>query len=111
MNHIKWTNGETYERSKRKYNKYENCDINEKMEMDAYTSSLNHDENTWEMLNQSTAHNGFNRREELGNKLSDRDMIQQIGNNPFLSQNSYIDDIMTRDNYLKPINTTQGQKI
>jgi hypothetical protein len=35
-------------------------------------------------------------------------MIQQIGVNPFLSQGNYIDDISVRDQFLKPINTTQG---
>ena len=38
-------------------------------------------------------------------------MIQQIGINPFLCENNYINDIAIRDQYLKPVNTTQGNKI
>ena len=52
-----------------------------------------------------------NKKEELGDKLSNRDMIQQIGVNPFLSQSNYIDDVSVRDQFLKPVNTTQGQRI
>jgi hypothetical protein len=36
-------------------------------------------------------------------------MFAQIGANPFLQQTSYVDDIVTRDMFLKPINTTQGR--
>ena len=36
-------------------------------------------------------------------------MIHQIGFNPFLGQTNYVDDISIRDQYLKPINTTQGE--
>ena len=48
-----------------------------------------------------------NRREELDNKMSDRHMISQRGVNPFLQQTSYVNDIVTRDMFLKPINTSQ----
>lgn len=119
----KWTKGEPYERSRR--NKYlekstegeNNIDI----ETAAYSSALNHDENTWEMLNNSIAtanhdfndfHSGFklsNKREELDHKISDRELVQQIGFNPFLGETNYIDDISIRDKFLKPLNTTQDR--
>ena len=35
-------------------------------------------------------------------------MIQQIGFNPFLGESNYVDDIQVRDQFLKPVNTTQG---
>jgi hypothetical protein len=41
--------------------------------------------------------------------MANREMIQQIGFNPFLGQTNYADDISIRDQYLKPINTTQGE--
>jgi hypothetical protein len=111
----KWTDGKPYERSRRIKHQIqiENEEFSKKMDKSAYASSLNHDENTWEILNQSLSGSGFkvsNKREELGDKLANRDMIQQIGVNPFLGQNNYIDDIAIRDQYLKPINTTQGDK-
>jgi hypothetical protein len=91
----------------------ENEEYSKKMETTAYSSSLNHDENTWEILNQSISGCGFkssNKREELGDKLANRAMIQQIGFNPFLGETNYIDDISVRDQYLKPMNTKQGEK-
>jgi hypothetical protein len=41
--------------------------------------------------------------------MADRELVQQIGNNPFLSETNYINDITIRDQFLKPLNTTQGR--
>jgi hypothetical protein len=90
----------------------QNEKFSKEMESSAYNSSLNHDENTWDILNQSLSGSGFkvsNKREELGNKLADREMIQQIGFNPFLGQSNYANDIAVSNQYLKPINTTQDE--
>ena len=110
----KWTKGEPYERSRRlkHVEEYENKKFSKEMESSAYTTSLNHDENTWDILNQSLSGSGFkvsNKREELDSKIAGRDMIQQIGFNPFLGQTNYAEDITIRDQFLKPINTTQGE--
>jgi hypothetical protein len=111
---LKWTDGLPYERSRRMKQQIqlENQEFRKNMDNSAYSSSLNHDENTWDILNQSLSGSGFkasNKREELGDKLAGRDMIQQIGINPFLNQNNYLDDISIRDQFLKPVNTTQGE--
>jgi hypothetical protein len=108
----KWTDGQPYERSRRMKHQLaiEQEQFSKEMESSAYTSSLHHDENTWDILNQSISGSGFkvsNKREELGNKLAGRDMVQQIGFNPFLGQTNYVDDISIRDQFLKPMNTTQ----
>jgi chitinase len=117
----KWTKGEPYERSRRPiYTKTEEqqqsnnisfTDENyiQEIEKSAYSASLNHDENTWDILNQSIYNNGFrtsNKREDLDSKIADRHLVQQIGSNPFLSNTNYIDDMNIRDKFLKPINTT-----
>lgn len=112
---LKWTDGQPYERSRRMKHQIqmENEHFSKNAETTAYTSSLHHDENTWEILNQSLSGSGFkvsNKREELGDKLANREMIQQIGFNPFLGQTNYVDDISIRDQFLKPVNTTQGEK-
>jgi hypothetical protein len=112
---LKWTDGLPYERSRRMKHQIqmENEEFSKKMETTAYTSSLNHDENTWDILNQSLSGSGFkvsNKREELGDKLANREMVQQIGFNPFLGQTNYVDDISIRDQFLKPVNTSQGEK-
>lgn len=109
----KWTKGEPYERSKRQKQTcaIENDEFSNTMNDTAYSSSLNHDENTWDLLNQSSTDAEFkidNKREEMDTKMSNRDQIQQIGNNPFLGQNNYVEDISISDKFLKPINTTQG---
>ena len=109
----KWTKGEPYERSKRQKQtcEIENAEFSNTMNDTAYSSSLNHDENTWDLLNQSSTDAEFridNKREEMDTKMSNRDQIQQIGNNPFLGQNNYVEDISISDKFLKPINTTQG---
>ena len=111
----KWTKGDPYERSRRIIKTDENTnnkidiDCLKQIEESAYTSSLNHDENTWDILNQSI-YNGFKReskREELDFKIADRELVQQIGFNPFLGNQNYLQDIQIRDQFLKPMNTTQ----
>lgn len=109
----KWSNGKPYERSRRlkHLEELENKEFTKDIESAAYTTSLNHDENTWEILNQSLNQSGFkasNKREELDSKISDRDLVQQIGYNPFLGETNYLNDVTMRDKFLKPINTTQG---
>jgi len=113
---LKWTDGKPYERSRRMKHQIqmENEEFSKNMDTSAYSSSLHHDEHTWDILNQSLSGAGFkvsNKREELGDKLSNREMVQQIGFNPFLGESNYINDISVRDQFLKPVNTTQGQKI
>jgi hypothetical protein len=111
----KWTKGEPYERTRRMVRTNENTNNKidteyiKQIEDSAYSSSLNHDENTWDILNQSI-YNGFKReskREELDFKIADRELVQQIGFNPFLGNQNYLEDIQVRDQFLKPVNTTQ----
>lgn len=45
-------------------------------------------------------------REELDDKISNRELLFQRGTNPFLSSSNYINDIVARDIFLKPKNTT-----
>jgi hypothetical protein len=117
----KWSKGEPYERSKRPSAAFvqERRDVLENQqifsavqEQGAYTSALNHDESTWDMLNQSIYNNGFrqsNKREDLDTKMADRAMVQQRGFNPFLSGSDYANDISVSNTFLQPINTTQDR--
>ena len=111
---LKWTDGQPYERSRRlkHVQEIENKEFSAKMNTDAYTSALNHDENTWGIMNESIYGSGFkvsNKREEIDSKINERDMVQQIGFNPFLGETNYVNDISIRDQFLKPVNTTQGE--
>ena len=116
----KWSNGIPYKKSKRptkndvteedkqSYLQDENEIFSKNVEESAYSTSLNHDENTWDILNQGI-YNGFvqsNKREDLDNKIADRELVQQKGFNPFLIDSNYVQDISNSDMYLKPINTT-----
>jgi hypothetical protein len=111
----KWTDGKPYERSRRlkHVQQLENNEFTKELENSAYTSSLHHDENTWDILNNNLSESQpfvkvSNKREELDLKMADRGLTQQIGFNPFLGENSYVNDITIRDQFLKPVNTTQG---
>ena len=115
----KWVKGETYQKSKRPIkhlaknddlpNQIDLDQLNKDHQLGAYTSSLNYDENTWDILNQSVSQNGFqptNSREELDSKISNRSLVQQVGTNPFFDEKDYVDNVSIRDQYMKPINTT-----
>jgi hypothetical protein len=108
----KWTNGKPYERSRRlkHLQQLENKEFTTEVEANAYQSSLNHDETTWDILNQSLSGVGFkvsNKREELDSKIADRELIQQRGFNPFLDNDPdrYVNDVSIRDKFLKPMNS------
>jgi hypothetical protein len=116
----KWTKGLPYEKSKRVIKQKQpdpssDCIegfVTKDLENAAYSSSLHYDENTWNILNDTVALNGFkmsNKREDLDMKMSDREMIQQIGFNPFLTSTNYADNITISDQFLKPINTTEDR--
>lgn len=114
----KWVKGESYQKSKRPVAKKEEEESINRLDLDqlnkdhqlgAYTSSLNYDENTWDILNQSVSQNGFqnsNTREELDSKISNRSLVQQVGTNPFFDEKDYVDNVSIRDQFMKPINTT-----
>lgn len=115
----KWTKGESYQRSRRPQKgiereiAMENEDFRIKQEESAYASSLNHDESTWDILNQSIYGNGFrqsNKREALDSKIADRELVQQRGFNPFLTENTYVNDINVSNMYLQPVNTSQDRE-
>jgi hypothetical protein len=90
----------------------------EHIESMAYTQSMQCDSTNWSDSNDimflehqfKLASN--NKREESYNKMAEREMVSQIGLNPFLNQNveaqhndSYIQDVINRDLFMKPVNT------
>jgi len=131
----KWSigDGEHMERSLRKnakiYPEFDNENTDEshrqsqpvtdgRIENMAYTQSMQCDSTNWSDTNDimflehqfKLASN--NKREESYNKMAEREMVSQIGLNPFLhqnaeaeTQNSYIQDVINRDLFMKPVNT------
>ncbi len=83
------------------------------VEHSAYSISLNHDENTWDILNQGLYNNDFrqsSKREDLDNKISGRELVQQCGYNPFMENSNYANDISVSNQFLQPQNTTLGRE-
>jgi hypothetical protein len=104
----KWSNGETYYKSplqikvvEDRNNMINRVDNNYDSAQNAIQQSLYQEEFSNSDIN-------ISKREELDTKLSNRELVFQRGTNPF-STNSYVNDVITRDIYLKPINTTQGK--
>jgi hypothetical protein len=94
---------------------YENQNtVSEKeVEHSAYSISLNHDENTWDILNQGLYNNDFrqsSKREDLDSKISGRELVQQCGYNPFMENSNYANDISVSNQFLQPQNTTMGRE-
>ena len=111
MNHWKWSKGEPYYKSIReKPEKKENKqDIEYDPTQNAINQSLAEDSFfSQDLTNSMFSLNKNSNREDIDNKMADREMVSQRGVNPFL-QTSYVNDIVTRDMFLKPINTTQGR--
>ena len=52
----------------------------------------------------------INKREDTYNRISEREMICQTGQNPFMSENNYLKDLMVHDSFMKPQNTTDGRE-
>ena len=137
----KWTKGAPYAKSQRPVkntnnnnnisniatnnnnnNNYSEIDSNydnqntvseKEVEHSAYSISLNHDENTWDILNQGLYNNDFrqsSKREDLDSKISGRELVQQCGYNPFMENSNYANDISVSNQFLQPQNTTLGRE-
>ena len=109
----KWSTGETYYKSPKPEKKvYEqqtyDSQINAINQSLADETLFNQDSDLINITNSMFSRNqtaSGTKREDLDTKIADREMIAQRGFNPFL-QTSYVNDIVTRDMFLKPINTT-----
>jgi hypothetical protein len=120
MNHWKWSKGEPYYKSirelKERRQAKEPKEIKENkhdIEYDSPQNAINQSLAEDSFFNQDLTNSMFSlnknsNREDIDNKMADREMITQRGVNPFL-QTSYVNDIVTRDMFLKPLNTTQGR--
>jgi hypothetical protein len=139
MIHWKWTQGEPYERSRRRMKTYssqiQEISMNQspydndttlydnkvlddtqlkKHANNAFNIAINHDEYTWDMLNQKQTNTemnlqGFrqvNKREDTDKKLAERQMFANVSMNPFLINSDYVNDISVQNDFLKPQTTS-----
>ena len=105
----KWSSGENYEKSPRPQKIAKTVQI----EQTAIQQSLLSEDDSWVMNKDGELfvfdqEKPLNKREDTYSRMAEREMVGQIGFNPFLGQTNYAEDISIRDQYLKPINTTQG---
>ena len=110
----KWSTGEVYYKSERLKNNENVKDQEYDSQINAINQCLadetffNQDSELINMTNSMFSRNqniNETRREDIDTKIADREMIAQRGINPFL-QTSYVNDVVTRDMFLKPVNTT-----
>ena len=110
----KWSTGEAYYKSARPEKNERQQDVGYDSQMNAINQSLadesffNQDSDLINITNSMFSRNqnaSGTRREDLDTKIADREMIAQRGVNPFL-QTSYVNDVVARDMFLKPVNTT-----
>jgi len=85
---LKWSNGSIGEKSSRK--------IKEKEVVEEEEPFIISEEN---------------KREDAYAKISERELISQINKNPFMAQNTYLDDISARDLFFKTINSGESKKV
>ena len=43
-----------------------------------------------------------NKRDQANNKLNDRELVGQVGQNPFHTSNNYLNDLEVQQNFLTP---------
>lgn len=112
----KWSppNGEKYEKTIRYAKRDEPVQMERPPDFEnlAYLQSLSNSEtNGWET--DSFLENQFksvNKREDTYNKMAEREMVSQIGHNPFLDGNDYVKNVVARDLFLKPVNTNADRE-
>jgi len=82
----------------------------------AYQQSLLSENDIWsidgpQFFGETGFHKMPNKREETYTKMSEREIMGQIGQNPFLPNHNYLNDIVTQDQFLKPVSTTTEKEI
>ena len=112
----KWTHGERYEKSARRVNRpvsqfasqinYE--DESKQNSQIAFQQALLSENDVWSLEEQQvfvSQDKPMNKREDTYNRMAEREMVGQIGMNPFMNRN-YLEDVMVQENFLKPVSTS-----
>tara|TARA_Y100000389_G_C17456128_1_gene518290 strand:- start:1528 stop:1839 length:312 start_codon:yes stop_codon:yes gene_type:complete len=98
MENYVWKKGESPIRSQKKNIKSNIIDDPEKLAL----VETNKEINFRAEVNFEKQIENHSERENLNGKLNDRYLIQQINQNPFLKNNSYIDDLKIQEEFLRP---------
>jgi hypothetical protein len=65
-------------------------------------------------MNNNLFDKGFvqnSKREDTDKKLSERQMMCQVNMNPYLTNNSYVQDLSVHDQYMKPVSTNYKENL
>ena len=106
IQHLRWSKGEKYGQSlksdKEKYiaNAEENV-----AQVENVAEEYNNMKNLLFDDGSESCMRVSNKREDANTKLSERCMIENISQNPFLSRNNYLNDLQVQDEFLKPKNS------
>ena len=96
-----WSNNTLCERSPRRSPLIKESEkTNNQTDIEAQKQSLIQDD-MW-----TSSFESLNKREDTYSKMADRQMISQIGQNPFLN-NTYLDNV----SFLQSVNTVEEKKI
>jgi len=108
----KWTHGEKYEKSARRVSQNQQMhqmQQHPQTEQIAFQQALLSENDVWSLEEQQIfvkeQEKPYNKREDTYNKMAEREMVGQIGMNPFMQRN-YLEDVMVQENFLKPISTS-----
>ena len=114
----KWSNGEVCQRSPRipkvtvnqeQMQQMQQMESNTKhVDFNAHQQSLLSENDIWNMDGVQFVQEDkpLNKREDTYNKMSEREMVSQIGQNPFLPGGDYLNGVMVHEQYLKPLSTS-----
>ena len=99
MEELVWSTGEKYEKSSKK----DNPNLQVKREIiDLNDNNINNNDNN---DNNNEIFRINNKREEANHKLSERHLVGQLNQNPFMINNDYIKDLDIQQNFLIPKNS------
>jgi hypothetical protein len=117
----KWSNGQVCERSPRirRVMNQEQTQSTQQIsnQIDASTKHVDFNAHQQSLLSENDIWNmdgvqfvqdekPLNKREDTYNKMSEREMVSQIGQNPFLPGGDYLNGVMVHEQYLKPLSTS-----
>lgn len=94
MEELVWSRGEKYEKSSKK--------DNPNLQVTREISDLNENNND---INNNEIFRINNKREEANHKLSERHLVGQLNQNPFMINNDYIKDLDIQQSFLIPKNS------
>jgi len=115
---MKWTDGKPYEKSPRRGYSYTKNDDPQKQQQHLKQPSYQEEdlaqkvamlEPDWTLQDSFTIQRS-NKREDTYNKMSEREPICQLSQNPFMPNNSYSEVIQNQETFLKSMNTGFGER-